>query len=197
MNQQFYFNVLAESLPDMVWGFNHNYELQVANTAFLDMRRNLYGHHLAIGDSLFTGVAPDAVERWKPLYDRGLKGERIIIDDVRLINGREVDVRLSLNPVYDNNNKIIGCMGITFDITHEIDIEKELELLQQHTQKLKYIHAHQIAPSFEKIASLIAQFETVSSYGKEEQSMLLFMLQQELNMLTQQFQSFNKLAQDF
>ena len=110
MNEDKFHQALVNSLPDMVWAFDKDFVIRVANAAFFDMRRELYKSKLKVGDSLFQDVSEAAKNRWLPIYERVLKGERILMDDIRNIQGKETMVKLSLNPVYGDSNEVIGCM---------------------------------------------------------------------------------------
>jgi PAS domain S-box-containing protein len=183
MNLEYFHKSLVESLPDMVWGFDNHYILRVANSAFLDMRNNLYNIELKIGDSLFKGVSDKIIEKWKPLYDRALQGERIILDDSRNINGVNSWVKLSLNPVKDADGHTIGCLGITYDISNEIIQESQLKKVLADYQEVNKIYHHQIASHLIKFFSLFVQLNNTNQFNEDDQNAMIFMINGELSQI--------------
>lgn len=190
-----FYKALAEGLPDMVWGFDQNYTLIVANAAFLDMRRGLYKQRLKLGDSLFTQVPEEVVNRWKPLYDRGLRGERIIMDDTRLIEGRLVNVRLSLNPVYDKDGNVCGCMGITFDVTDAMQAEANLSMNQEKFNKILALNKAQLQPKLSRFFALAAQLNQKNTYSIDDQNAMIFMINEELGFISQKLNELEQLLE--
>jgi len=108
---------LADNYVDWVWSFDTNFTLVTANKAFLDARHRINSKSLALGDSIFTGVDDSGYKKWMPVYERALKGETIFFEEKRNNLGREYYVEIYLSPVYDAQNVVIGCLGITRDIT--------------------------------------------------------------------------------
>lgn len=196
MNQEFFFHKsLVESLPDMVWAFDSNFKLVIANAAFLDMRNDLYGHQLNIGDDIFSHVTEEAKQRWKPRYEKILNGERIIEEDTRILNGVNVTRRLSLNPVYNDQKEIIGCMGITFDISIEQSLQAKLTEVEEKYQKLMHALNQQIKQPLTNFFSLSSQLLDVHNFNQADQSTMVFLINEELAKIAQKLQEL-KLAFD-
>ncbi|OYU97205.1 MAG: hypothetical protein CFE21_02630 [Bacteroidetes bacterium B1(2017)] len=192
MNTMLFYQALADSLPDMVWGFDENYILRVANPAFFDMRRGLYNSNLKIGDSLFSDVPEEVKNRWQPLYNRGLKGERFMMDDIRIIKGVSTMVRLSLNPVFNEVGEPCGCLGITYDITREAELDLELRNVQSKCKLIHDLNKLQIQPSLSKFFALTEQLNQTSHFSIDDREAMMFMLNQELSHLSVVLNELNK-----
>lgn len=192
MNNMHFYQALAESLPDMIWGFDENYILRVANPAFFDMRKGLYDSNLKIGDSLFNDVPEEVKERWKPFYDRALKGERFMMDDIRIIKGVSTMVRLSLNPVFNEVGEPCGCLGITYDITREAELDLELKNFQAKCKFIYDLNRLQIQPSLSKFFALTEQMNQKSHFSIDDREAMMFMVNQELSQLSVVFNELNK-----
>jgi PAS domain S-box-containing protein len=108
---------LVDTYIDWVWSFDTNFNLVTANKAFLDARRRINNKVLSIGDSIFKHVDDKMYKKWMPIYKRALAGEMISLEEKRDNNGVEYYVEIYISPVYNKQNKIIGCLGITRDIT--------------------------------------------------------------------------------
>jgi len=194
MNQEFFYKALVDSLPDMVWAFDTNFKLVVANSAFFDMRKSLYGQNLEIGDDIFTHVSEDAVKRWKPLYQRALNGERILQDDSRLILGSATMRRLSLNPVFNNQNEIIGCMGITYDITYEKSMELNLEEIEKKLEHFNTLTKAQLKEPLANFFNLSNQLLNSKDHSASDQSTMVFLLTEEISKITKKLRELNDLV---
>ncbi|WP_183581097.1 PAS domain-containing protein [Mucilaginibacter sp. X5P1] len=108
---------LVDIYIDWVWSFDTNFTLVTANKAFLEARRRSNNKVLSIGDNIFKHVDDKMCKKWMPVYERALSGELIHLEEKRDNNGVEYYVEIYISPVYNKQNKIIGCLGITRDIT--------------------------------------------------------------------------------
>lgn len=195
MNKERFYEALLESLPDMVWGFDKDYVLQVANSAFFDMRSTLYNSNLEIGDSLFKDVSEETISKWKPYYERAVKGERIIIDDTRIINNMPLKVRLSLNPVRDAEGNPCGCVGITYNINREAELENEIKTLEENFKQIQEFNGKNLQNKLASFFTLAGQLES-NLFSQDDKSAMLFMINQELAIISQQLAELNKLLEE-
>jgi PAS domain S-box-containing protein len=108
--------------------------LVTANKAFLDARLKLNKESLQIGDNIFKYVDARIYEKWMPIYERALKGEIICFEEKRFSPGREYYAEIYLSPVYNPKNEVIGCLGVTRDITERKNAQLALD---GYTRKLE------------------------------------------------------------
>ncbi|MEI7979296.1 MAG: histidine kinase dimerization/phospho-acceptor domain-containing protein [Bacteroidota bacterium] len=128
------FKALVDSTFDIIWSFDTNFILTAANQAFFDLRKKVFNSNIKIGDIIFKDVSESRVEKWKPIYEKVFAGNKLCFEDERII-GKKLDyVEINLNPVYNQNGIIVGCMGITRDINALK--KKEIER-KNYTQKLE------------------------------------------------------------
>lgn len=180
MNQELFYKALVDSLPDMIWAFDKNFKLVVANAAFFDMRKSLYGKPIHIGDDIFLHASEEAINRWKPFYQKALHGDRIIEEDSRIIQGKNVIRRLSLNPVYGDENTIIGCMGITYDITNEIILEDKLKETEEIHARFIHSIKNQLNLPMANFFNLSNKLLDTETYNHSDQSTMVFLINEEL-----------------
>jgi PAS domain S-box-containing protein len=109
--------IIVDTYIDWVWSFDTNFTLVTANKAFLEGRRKINNKALSIGDNIFKYVTDEIYKKWMPIYERALNGEMICLEEKRDNKGVEYYVEIYLSPVYTKQNEIIGCLGITRDIT--------------------------------------------------------------------------------
>lgn len=190
MNEDKFHQALVNSLPDMVWAFDTEYVIRVANAAFFDMRRELYKSKLKVGDSLFKEVSEAAKNRWLPIYQRVLKGERILLDDVRNIQGIETMVKVSLNPVYGEGGEIIGCMGITYDISKESFLELEVNQMKMKMDKLNDLYHAHLKQGMAKFYALSQQLTQTSDFSSDDQIAMVYLINEELGILNNKLREF-------
>ncbi len=125
---------IIDSYDDWIWSFDTYYTLVTANKAYLDARHSANSKTLAIGDNILKDVDEAIYKKWMPVYERALKGETITIEEKRNQGGREYYAEVYISPVYNTQNAIIGCMGITRDITKRKTVQLEAE---NYTKKLE------------------------------------------------------------
>jgi PAS domain S-box-containing protein len=192
MNEDKFYQALVNSLPDMVWAFDKDFVIRIGNAAFFDMRYELYKSNLKIGDSLFKDVTESAKNKWMPVYERVLEGERILMDDVRNIQGKESMVKLSLNPVYGESGDIIGCMGITYDISNESQLEIQVNQMQKKMDDLQGLFQQQLQPRFAKFFAISQQLSLIGNYSTDDQSAMVYLINEELGQLNKKLNDFIK-----
>lgn len=131
------FRVLVDSTFDIIWSFNLEFKLTAGNKAFFDLRKRVYNSNIAIGDNIFKDVKEEAKLKWLPIYQKVLdEAMPFKLEEKRWLGEEETYVFISLNPIKDVKGKVIGCMGITHDIT---PIKKQEEFLRDHNITLQKI----------------------------------------------------------
>jgi PAS domain S-box-containing protein len=108
---------IFDNYSDWVWSFDTNFTLVTANKGYLEVRKRINKNSINIGDNIFKNAGEQAYKKWMPVYERALKGEIINFEEKRDIEGKEYYVEIYLSPVYNGNSEIIGCLGLTRDIT--------------------------------------------------------------------------------
>ena len=108
---------IFDNYSDWVWSFDTNFTLVTANKGYLEVRKRVNKNNINIGDNIFKNASEQAYKKWMPIYERALKGETINFEEKRDIEGREYYVEIYLSPVFNAKSEIIGCLGLTRDIT--------------------------------------------------------------------------------
>lgn len=131
------FRALVDSTFDIIWSFNTEFKLTAGNKAFFELRKRVYNSNIVLGDNIFKDVKEEAKIKWLPVYQKVLdEGLPIKFEEKRWVGEEESFVVISLNPIRDEKGKIVGCMGITHDIT---PIKKQEEILREHNHTLQKI----------------------------------------------------------
>lgn len=97
-----------------------------------------YKAHEIIGKNISQIVPEDKKEELRIIIEKVSKGEEInIIDTTRLKkDGSLIDVSLTVSPIFDEQNKIVGASSIAHDITERIKIKKDIDEKLREQEKL-------------------------------------------------------------
>jgi PAS domain S-box-containing protein len=190
---EYYTQALTEGLPDGIWAFDKEFNLVLSNAAFLDLRKTLYGIDLVTGDSFFKGVPENVIQKWLPVYNEVFKGKRIIFEDTRSLQGNFRQVRISITPVHNQQNEIIGCMGITIDISQEKDLEQNLKKLKTSIADITHIFSTTFKQSLLKFFALQEQLSQNFDLDVSEKTEIIRLAAVELELIGSYLQKLNEL----
>ena len=135
---------LVNTFDDWVWSFDTNYTLVTANKAFFEARRMADKEELHIGDNIFKNIQGHTYEKWRPVYEKALKGEVFILEEKRNNGLYEYFVEIYLSPVYNDSHEVIGCLGITRDITARKHAQYAIEGYAVKLEELAYKTSHDL-----------------------------------------------------
>jgi PAS domain S-box-containing protein len=117
-----------------------------------------------IGQSINRLLPPDRQDEEGLILGRIMKGERIEhYETIRLTkDGRPVDVSLTVSPVYDASNQLIGVSKISRDITERKKAEAELRRAQKQLENHAIELETQVAERTAKLRETIGELEAFS-----------------------------------
>jgi len=149
------FKALVDSTFEIIWSFDTNFILTAANKAFFDLRKKVFNSNIQIGDSFFKDVLESRADKWKPIYEQVLAGKKLYFEDERMI-GNQIDyAEINLNPVYNRQGEIIGCMGITRDINMRKKNEIELKEYTQKLEEFTFKTSHELRRPLANILGIV------------------------------------------
>ena len=146
---------LIDTYSDWVWSFDTNFTLITVNKAFLEARRRMNKEVLTIGDSIFKYADDKLYKKWLPIYERVLKGETICMEEKRDNNRVEYYVEIYISPVYGKQHEIIGCLGITRDITERKHTQFAIEGYTTKLQEFAYKTSHGLRKPIANIKGMV------------------------------------------
>lgn len=149
------FKALVDSTFEIIWSFDTNFILTAANQAFFDLRKKVFNSNIKIGDSFFKDVLDSRVEKWKPIYEQVLAGNKLYFEDERIIGNKMDYVEINLNPVYNQNGKIVGCMGITRDINAGKKSEIERKNYTKKLEDFAFKTSHELRRPLANILGIV------------------------------------------
>jgi PAS domain S-box-containing protein len=147
--------MLAGTYKDWVWSFDTNFTLVTANEAFLEGRRKLNNESLHIGDNIFKYVNDAVYKKWLPIYERALKGETVCFEEQRANLGIEYYAEIYLTPVYNTQNEIIGCLGVTRDVTERKNAQLAVESYTAKLEDFAFKTSHELRRPIANIMGMV------------------------------------------
>ncbi|MTI21147.1 PAS domain-containing protein [Fulvivirga sp. RKSG066] len=153
---------IIENTESPIWSINNKYELTVFNTAFESIIENKYRDKPQIGDMILDDGNPEELNAyWKEKYDKVLSSkEKLIWLEEDQSAGTFTEV--SLSPILDENEGVIGISGLARDITvakkqEEMMIEINQSLEAKVEERTKELSENNI-----KLASINKELESFS-----------------------------------
>lgn len=135
---------LVNTFDDWVWSFDTNYTLVTANKAFFEARKLVDKEDLRIGDNIFRNIKEHTYRKWRPVYERALKGEVFTFEEKRNNGVYDYFVEIFLSPVYNDSHEVIGCLGITRDITGRKNAQLAIEGYAEKLEELAFKTSHDL-----------------------------------------------------
>ncbi len=123
LEARFFLASIVESSSDAIIGQNSDGGIYSWNYA----AERLYGYKAeeVIGQPIDFLLPPEFQDEFHEIYSRVMQGERIeSFETVRLTkNGMKIPILLTISPIFDSNNNIIGSSSISHDITEQYKVE--------------------------------------------------------------------------
>jgi len=147
---------IINNTPDAIWCFDVNFTLIAANKAFYQLRSTNHRQEIDIGDSIFLHSSPEAIEKWRLLYNKTLSGEVVFIEDIKTIDGQEYYYEINITPVYDEADKtLIACVAIAKDVTGRKKAEKAISAYGKRFKSFTFKTTHEIRNPLANILALV------------------------------------------
>ena len=106
-----------------------NYKVIVVNEV-LKNRFRAVNVELKEGESILNLLPKESLEMWKGRYDKGLSGEKMIFKEERIVKDKTLYLEVNIDPIYNTENKIVGCSVVSRDITEQKRLLDELTELK-------------------------------------------------------------------
>jgi PAS domain S-box-containing protein len=108
---------LIESTDDMVLALDAEERVVTANEAARQLFRRVSGRELSPGEFAFGVSTPEEREFWSGLLTRALRGERVRLEKLILVEGGALTVDLIISPVWGEGQRVVGTTLFGRDIT--------------------------------------------------------------------------------
>ncbi len=159
---------MLENTEDMVWFIDANYLLIAANSAFKKRIAIRNGIEIKIGDNILA-LSQDENEKniWADLYAKAFSGERFA-QEMQYIADTNIFYRQSsFNPIYDNNQKIIGVTIFSRDISQSKKYEKQLLQTNYELDSFVYRSSHDLRAPLRSILGIVDLLSNTKNAEKD------------------------------
>jgi two-component system, sporulation sensor kinase E len=127
---------ILDNTPESIVLISKEHKVLAFNKAIRDVLIALFNRVVQVGDDYHQYVAEGSKELYAESFDRAMKGERIKTQHLAVTENASFWSEYTMNPVYGDDNELIG-VAMT---AKNIDAEKRAELkLQSLTNKLNSI----------------------------------------------------------
>ncbi|HRE42049.1 MAG TPA: PAS domain S-box protein [Ignavibacteria bacterium] len=113
-------NFLINDKSDVQWRVDKDFKLIAANQIFLDSIFNMTGVNLNFNESVLLDVFGDEITKlWSNRYSKVLNGENLIFQENfgSYVGNEDQFGIVTMNPLYNDKNQIIGISCISKDIS--------------------------------------------------------------------------------
>ena len=138
-----------------------------------------YGSHEMVGSSIFRLIPPENQQEGLQFLKRIREGETIMCDTERIRkDGSRIQVTLSLSPILNNADEIVGISSVTHDITDRKHAETALALASRKMSLLSSITRHDILnqlsalKSYIELSREISDPQTLAKYISNEEKIV-------------------------
>jgi len=162
-------DALINNTNDLIWSIDNNFNFLSFNKAYEEMLKIFnVNYKLKTGDcAIFQTQGKEEISNeWKNHYNRALKGERFTIIYRAEYNNHEFHTETNLNPIYDENNNVIGVGCFSKDITERKKNEDERNRLLQklvnqnkELEEFSFIASHNLRAPVASIMGLIQLYD--------------------------------------
>ena len=117
---------IIENSLDSIWSVNREYEIQYVNETFVHEFKSTFGIELKKGVNVLSYLPADLKDKWKERYDRVLKDEYLLFEDIVDTGISRIHIEVSMQPIHVNNN-VVGVSIYGRNITEKRNAEKEIQ----------------------------------------------------------------------
>jgi PAS domain S-box-containing protein len=156
---------IINNTRDLIWSVDKHSKIIAGNQAFWDRVLQLTGKKEANVTN-----ADFEQERMKLLldnYDRAFKGKAFSVVRQRELDGRLRFEELSFNPIYDQQQKVIGVNCFLRDITEPQQYLEKIERQNQRLLEIAWIQSHRVRAPVASILGLTQLFNLDDSHNAE------------------------------
>lgn len=149
-------SAIVESTSDAIIGL----DLNGAITSWNRGAEQLYGYSAGdiIGENIDLLIPDDRRHEVSEYRDRVMRGDQILaVDTVRMRqDGTSIDVSLTVSPVFNSDDDVIGVSKIARDISERIRLEREIRDQVQQREHLLATLSHELRNPLNAVRSAAA-----------------------------------------
>lgn len=153
-------NALINNTEDIIWSVNTSFELMAINNAYTKFITNLLGRNAKVGEkAVFEHLPDNRAGIWRTYYERAFNGESFSVEDKYIMpDAKVVYYEVNFNPIYNEENEIIGAGCFAKEITQRK--KNELFIAEQNKRLLEiaWMQSHEVRGPLSTLMGLMALF---------------------------------------
>jgi len=168
---------IINATTELIWSVDKEYNLTIANKAYVDMLSDLVGNPINLDTSSARKSLGEAIKaKWYAYYERCMKGEpHSVIEDLATYHpsGKRLRAIVNFNPIYDHQGNVTGVACFAKDIS---ELTQKMETIDQQSNQLKEIawfQSHAVRQPLAKILGIVDFLEVTEAALDEETMQLL------------------------
>ncbi len=158
--QEYMLRAIYESTSEASTFIDKDFIIRYNNQVARNVTKQVFGREAQIGDYSLDYFLPEYRAEFEEYYKRALQGETIIVERTDGTNWWQ----LSMFPVYDKKQNIIGLANNVQDITDRKN--REIKILQQNEtlQRIAWQQSHEVR---RPVANILGLCELLKNYKNE------------------------------
>lgn len=121
------FIALIENTPDLIYSINLDFNLITFNSSLSNLILSSTGIKLERGMNIFNLFGENKRKKYINLLERVKKEGRCIFEDKFILNTEIVIFEVAVNPIFDENKRLLGVTIFSKDISEQKRIKKQEE----------------------------------------------------------------------
>tara|TARA_R110000868_G_scaffold326453_1_gene587413 strand:+ start:63 stop:2249 length:2187 start_codon:yes stop_codon:yes gene_type:complete len=176
---------VINSTDDLIWAIDRQYNLILANNAFLDEMERISGHKFKLGERVANFVGEDASfyddanNFWNEKYKNVLKGEQQNLTFESKIPHKESKIyQVGFYPILEKSgeNQIIGAACFSKDITDKINHIKAIEEQNKKLSDIAWKQSHEVRGPVARIMGLLNLQKEMNYQGEDLDEILTYIM---------------------
>lgn len=143
---------------------DHNFIIRYINKRAYEVNKQIFHQDSKVGDNAFNYVAPELREQFLNLYQQALAGNNYTFE--RWYNNQCLEI--SILPVYDEQNQIIGISILFQDITDRKIKERKLILQNQALRQISWQQSHELR---RPVARILGLCDLIQNHEKDNEEL--------------------------
>ena len=144
---------LVNNTDDLVFSVDLNYNIIALNSRFQKHYLKLTGRVPVVGKTiLFEEIGKENLEKWVGYGKRAFNGESFTLIDKSLDLSSLKFLEISINPIFNISDKVIGATCFIKDITYQKNYMDKIEAQNKKLKDIAWIQSHQMRA---KVATIL------------------------------------------
>lgn len=164
---------LINNTDDLIWLLDQQKQIITYNDAFRQVLGSKYGSDKDVRMFYLDKAGETAtISKWIQYIDRALKGESLRLEEDLTSNGMTRFYDVVINPVYNDDQTIMGVGCFARDITDRKAAEDHVKFRVKQLQEVAWIQSHEVRKPVANILGLLELMRTHHAADAAQQELI-------------------------